>query len=104
MAVFALGIVILVFVFAIAYGTFTSPASDVLGTGPGPLTAPGLGGSLVMVLVRVLLLFVMTLAGSLIASRGIQLYLGGGERTHPAAREDETPRQATSGGSSNRPG
>jgi len=81
---FALGIVVLIFVFAIAYSMFTSPAEELLSPKGGQnssLTAVGLGNILVMLLVRILLLLVMTLAGSLIASRGIQLYLGASRGT-----------------------
>jgi uncharacterized membrane protein len=80
-AVFALGIVILLFVFALAYGMFTSSPDEVFSSGKsGEATAAGLGSALALVLIKVALLFVMAIAGSLIASRGIQLYLGSGEK------------------------
>jgi len=76
MAIFALGIIALIFVFSVAYRMFTLPSSQLFS---GPLTAAGLGSATIVVLVRIVLLFIMTLAGALIASRGIQLYLGCGE-------------------------
>ena len=103
MAVFAVGIIVLLLVFGIAYAMFTSPSSELLRSGgaPGsPVTAAGLGSAVVLVLVRIALLFVMTLAGSLIASRGIQLYLGSGESSSPetsksAPREPDSPAEAS---------
>lgn len=83
MAVFALGVIALLFVFGIAYSMFTSPASEILrarGAVASPSDAAGLGSAIALVLVRIVLLFVMTLAGSFIAGRGIQLYLGSERR------------------------
>jgi accessory gene regulator protein AgrB len=79
MIVFALGIVILFFVLYAAYQMFALPAAALFhanGSTGGPLTAVGLGTVIAWILVRIVLLFVMTLAGSIIASKGIQLYLG----------------------------
>ena len=78
MMIFALGIIALVFVFGIAYRMFTLPADQLFAT--PALTAANLGSAAVLILIRIALLFIMTLAGALIASRGIQLYLGCGER------------------------
>lgn len=78
MLVFALGIVMLLLVLWIAYGMFSTPASVFFsagGAGKGSLTAAGLGVTIAWIFVKIALLFVMTLAASLIASRGIQLYL-----------------------------
>lgn len=76
MLIFALGIAALIFVFIVAYRMFTLPSPQLFS---GPLTAAGIGSATLVVLVRVALLFVMTLAAALIASRGIHLYLGCGE-------------------------
>ena len=84
MTVFILGIILLLFVLSIAYGMFTSAASDLLpstGGSASALTVAGLGASMALVIVKIALLFVMTLAGSLIASRGIQLFFASGENT-----------------------
>lgn len=76
MSIFAMGIAALIFVFIVAYRMFTLPSPQLFS---GPLTAAGIGSATLVVFVRVALLFVMTLAAGLIASRGIHLYLGCGE-------------------------
>ena len=76
MAVFAIGIAVLFLVFGIAYGMFTSSSPELFTPSDGAVNAVGLGKAAVVIFVRIALLFIMTLAGSLIASRGIQLYLG----------------------------
>lgn len=77
MVVFALGIAILIFVFIIAYVMFESPVSYLLPTANGKApSAIDLGTAVAWMAVRIGLLFTMTIAGSLIASKGIQLYLG----------------------------
>ena len=79
MIVFALGTAILFFVLYAAYQMFALPAAELFhenGSAGSPLTAVGLGTIIAWILVRIVLLFVMTLAGSIIASKGIQLYLG----------------------------
>ena len=79
MIVFLLGIAFLIAVFAIAYRTFATPISSLIreaGGGRTSATASDLGSAAVATLLRIALLFVMTLAGSLLASRGIHLYLG----------------------------
>lgn len=78
MVIFILGIVILLFVFAMAYSMFTAPATQVFGGAPNA-TAAGLGTALALMLIRIGLLFIMTLAGSLIAARGMHMYLGSSE-------------------------
>lgn len=75
MAIFVLGIVVLLIVLVVAFRMFSAPASTFL-PGGGSLTASGLGVTVVWVFVKIALLFVMTLAASMISSRGIQLYLG----------------------------
>ena len=80
MLVFLVGIAILLFVFAIAYKMFISPASTFLAAGGASPNASTLGVSVIWIFVRIALLFVMVLAASSVASRGIHLYLGSGER------------------------
>lgn len=79
MIIFIMGIVILLFVFGMAYGMFTAPASQVFGS-PASVTAMSLGSTLALVFIRIGLLFVMTLAGSLVAARGVHMYVGSSER------------------------
>ena len=76
--VFVAGIVVLVFVSVAAYRLFSAPglALGQRGSGATPV-ATNLSTAALVVLGKVGLLFIMTLAGSLIASRGIQLYFAG---------------------------
>jgi hypothetical protein len=93
MIVFILGIIVLLFVFWEAFSMFTSPAAELLpASASSNATAAGLGSSLALMIVRIGLLFVMTLAGSLIASRGILLYLGGKGRIPVARGVDDVDR------------
>ena len=78
MTVFVIGIVILLFVFVMAFKMFTSPASTFLTVGGQTINTSGLGVAVIWIFVRIALLFVMTLAASSVASRGIHLYLGSG--------------------------
>jgi len=73
--VFVAGIAALALAFAAAYRLFSSPglALGHGGAGAAP-SAANISSAALVVLAKVGLLFIMTLAGSLIASRGIQLY------------------------------
>lgn len=80
MLVFLIGVAILLFVFLIAYRMFSSPASVFLATSGAAATklnASSLVTTIVLIFVKIALLFVMTLAASSVASRGIQIYHGG---------------------------
>lgn len=73
--IFMVGIAILLFVFYNAYIMFNEPIPGLTDANPSTkLTVDMLGKILVSVLIKLLLLFVMALAGSLIAARGIGLY------------------------------
>ena len=91
MIVFLLGIALLIAVFVMAYRVFATPISTLIcgAGGSASATASQLGTAAVATLIRIGLLFVMTLASSLIASRGIHLYLG--SATTPHAGESEPP-------------
>lgn len=73
--VFLVGVGLLAFVFLMAYGFFSS---DIVGShaikDAGEPVATQLGRSAVDMLAKIGLLVVMTIVGSLIAGRGIQLY------------------------------
>jgi hypothetical protein len=86
----SIGIGLLILVFYLAFQMFThsvpglaqalAPASSAVG---GSVNAVGgVAGSIAAFLLKLAVLFIMTLAGSHIAARGIQLYHGG---THPSA-------------------
>ncbi|MDO8683261.1 MAG: hypothetical protein Q7N50_07270 [Armatimonadota bacterium] len=78
MLVLVAGIGILVFVFVRAYILFSSPAAGLIFPTPSrgvPPTTSNLSGAALALVAQIGLLFIMTLVGSLLASRGIQLYL-----------------------------
>lgn len=80
--VFLGGVALLVFTFKLAYDMFAVPPQDVLGIKPKqPLDLGVAGSSFAGVIIRVLLLAVMGLMGSLIANRGISLFAGSGARS-----------------------
>ena len=72
--VFITGIAALALAFGAAYKLFSSPGLSMRGAGPAAPTVAYISSVALVVLAKVGLLFVMTLAGSLIASRGIQMY------------------------------
>lgn len=77
--VFLLGVAMLVFVFVIAVHLFESPVPGLdlpVKAGAPALPAVNIGASLAVFARSLLLLGVMTLAGSLIASKGAHLYFG----------------------------
>jgi flagellar biosynthesis protein FlhB len=74
-ATFLVGIALLLFVFKLAFDTFTEPVNSALGLQPGEKVELEKTGQLgVALIVRVVMLFVMCIIASLIASRGIKLY------------------------------
>lgn len=84
--VFAVGVGMLMFVFAAAYRLFYAPVPG-LGLPLAPHAAPppaaGIGLALTALVRQLLLLFVMTVAGSLIAKQGIHLYFGASHWIEP---------------------
>ncbi len=105
--VFLAGVAILVFVFLTALHLFQSPVPgleplQVPGAAPPP--AANIGTALVDFVRRLLLLGVMTLIGSLLASRGAHLYFGVAASQTPAElpgsekpSEESGEKSATSG-------
>ncbi len=79
MIVFLLGVGLLLWVFFFAYGLFNSSPAAALGmriTG-NPKTDPGIaliGSHFGWLLFRVAFLFIMSISGSLISQKGINLY------------------------------
>ena len=84
MIVFIGGIAVLVFVFLMALDFFTTAEIGIVPTptaGPDQPAATDLGSLTIRLIVQIGLLVVMTIIGSLIAGRGIQLYFAAlGER------------------------
>lgn len=81
---FLVGVGLLLLTFKLAYDMFTVPPSQII-TSVGKDQTVDLGKSgdnLANVIVRVLLLIVMGLMGSLIANRGISLFTGSRRHRH----------------------
>jgi len=91
MLVFLAGVGLLVLVFVMAHGYFTSdsPGSHITASGPGVSATTRLGESALRMIGRVALLVVMAIVASLIAARGIQMYFASAGRARPAI-EDAT--------------
>jgi hypothetical protein len=90
--VFALGIVALIFSFYVAYHQlFVSPTAGIV-TAPAKPGSPSaistLSSSALAVLIKLAAMFVMILAGSLIASRGIQMYFAAAPAIAEAVSRD----------------
>ena len=76
--VFALGIAILVVSFAMAYKLFTSAEIAAAAAQPGgPSATVNLSRSALYSIISIGALFIMVLAGSVIAGRGVQMYFAG---------------------------
>lgn len=91
--VFLGGVAALALVFSVAYNYFNSPMGQIKPPTPGGSSLPPatqLGNSALVMLIRIALLIVMTLAGSLIAGRGVQMYFASTEPAHP--RESIAPK------------
>lgn len=74
-AVFLGGVVLMVVVFRLAYGMFTTSPHAALGLQQGkPLDINTVGPNFAGIIIRILLLLVMGVTGSLVANRGIALY------------------------------
>lgn len=72
---FLIGIGLLFWTFQLAYSLFAVPHNVALGVQDGkPVDLPRAGEALANVLLRILLLLVMAIVGSVIANRGIKLY------------------------------
>lgn len=110
--VFLAGVGILVFVFVIALHLFQSPVpglEPLQTAGAAPPPAANIGTALADFARRLLLLGVMTLIGSLLASRGAHLYFGlaatpqspeaTGAAEEPAGKSPEkSPEKSTTSG------
>jgi hypothetical protein len=89
--VFLGGIALLLFTFKLAYEMFTVPPSSALGLQPGKAVDLGVAGSnLATAALRVGLLIVMALVGSIIASRGIHLYTDSRGHIHEPPAEEQS--------------
>ena len=92
--VFLLGVGMLIFVFVTALHLFQSPApglAPLQTPGAPPPAAANIGVSLAGLARDLLLLGMMTLAGSLLASKGAHLYFSAGSPPPPIMGEKERP-------------
>jgi len=90
--VFLGGIGVLAFVFVTAYHFFNSPLGEIKPPTHAPSAVPAttqLGSSALSLFIRIALLVVMTIVGSLIAGRGAQMYFASSDNVHP--RDAITP-------------
>jgi hypothetical protein len=88
--VFAGGVMLLLVCFSLAYGLFQTPPERVLGIeDTKSIDLPSAGSSLVGVLIRILLLVVMAVVGSLLANRGIAMYAAARAQQAEAQRTPE---------------
>lgn len=91
LVVFLLGIGLLCAVFSLAWSLFQSPVPNLnLPVKPGATTPPAanIGAALTAFVRQLLLLAVMTIAGSVIAGKGIHLYFGTTHGNPPHPREE----------------
>lgn len=90
--VFLAGVALLAFTFKLAYDMFMVPPQDALGIKPKqPIDLGMAGQSFVGLIVKVLMLIVMGLMGSLIANRGVTLFAGSRPTAGPAAKRPTIP-------------
>lgn len=76
LVVFFLGVLLLIWVFILAYGLFMHPGVlTAIAAAPSTGAQSPLTGGLVSLGAKIVLLFVMVIAASLISSKGIHLYL-----------------------------
>ena len=88
--VVTLGIAMLILVFSLAYHMFTQPVPGLNLTSPPkgvPPPAASIGLTLTSFLQKLLLLALLTLVGSLVASKGVHL-LFAAARSHSPSREE----------------
>jgi hypothetical protein len=90
--VFLGGVALLLFTFKLAYDMFFVPPDEALGMANAKtLDLNRAGTNLVGVLVRILLLIVMGVVGSLIANRGVSLFAGSRSSTHHPPDDNTKP-------------
>lgn len=90
LAIFLLGVGLVVFAFKLAYDLFTVPPSLALDIKFGePLDINDSLESTYSVLIRVILLIVMTIIGSVVANRGIKLYAASSDPKPPIPKKSK---------------
>lgn len=74
--VFLAGVGLLLLTFKLAYDMFTTPPVEALQIGKDSIDFSKVGPNLIGIVVKVLLLIVMGVMGSLVANRGVTLFTG----------------------------
>lgn len=86
------GVALLLVTFKLAYDMFEVPPSDALSIGKSKVIEWGsVGNSLTVIIVRLVLLLIMGVVGSLIANRGILLFTHSRGMHLPKPKEEPTP-------------
>ena len=85
--IFLLGIGLLVWTFMRAADMFSVPSSVAIGSVSRDITQ--IGTSFGNVLLRIGLLLVMSIVGSIVSGKGIRMYLAARARTHAPTRQEE---------------
>lgn len=96
--VFLLGVALLCIVFAAAWALFRAPVPGLelpVKAGAAAPPAAGIGIALTAFVRQLLLLAVMTLAGSLIASKGVHMYYSAAENSSHKATAAEKASEPT---------
>ena len=90
---FVLGIGLLIAVFFLALNMFQSPVPGLRlpASGTAPPPAVNIGIALTAFLEKIILIFVMTIAGAIIASRGIHLYYAAAQFRYGGNQESLEP-------------
>lgn len=90
--VFLGGIALLGLTFSLAFGMFSKEPADALGLQPGkPLDINQTGVMAGAIVFRVLMLIVMCVVASVVANRGIRLYMAGRGLPPSRPKVKETP-------------
>lgn len=90
--VFLGGVGLLAFAFVTAYDWFTDPSAGlqvVPGPGSSEPATTSIGTSALRLFIRLALLLIMTIIGSLIASRGVQIYFAASNQKRPPIYPNE---------------
>jgi hypothetical protein len=96
--VFLAGIGLIGFTFYLAYDLFTTPPQTTVGIEVGkPMNLSGAAGSLLTVVVRIVMLAVMAVLGSVVANRGVRLYAAARPMPHGAPPPKDAKPPAESG-------
>jgi hypothetical protein len=96
--VFLGGIALLLQTFKLAYDMFAVPPSEALGVKDAKVLEPvAVGNSLAAIAVRIVLLLIMGIVGSLVANKGVALYFHSCDHTHHPRLKTEPAAEPSDG-------